>query len=222
MDVNQMYNIVLLATGKNREQGYVSSDDFNTYISLGMRSYIAYLIGDFQTYQPGRPISKINFGQNSTVRQRLAPTIKSTSLTIASDGTAQYPPDYLQYDAITTSANKKIKFIQQSQIPSVLNSLLRPIASYPIFMIKNAGFQFYPLSLGSANLSYISNPVNIKWGFTLDVNNRKVYDPTTSVQPIFDDLVVLEIIVRALSLIGVNLTLPMVTQYASDIKINGQ
>ena len=60
------------------------------------------------------------------------------------------------------------------------------------------------------------------WGYTLDVNGVPVYDPASSTQPVWGDATILEIIVRALRIIGVNLQYNDVNAYANEIKQVGQ
>lgn len=222
MTVDELYKLVQYATGKNTMQGFVTSDDFNRIINVGMRSYIAYLLGNFQTYAPGRAIAKVELGMNSVIRQRMVKAIKKVTLTIDGSGNVNYPSDYLQADAMLTSDNKRVRYVQQDSLYSYLDSGIDPVATNPIYLIEDVKFQFYPITLGSAKLSYIANPPSIKWAFTLDGNGRQVYDAGNSVQPVFDDLGILEIATRALKVIGVNLMLPVVQQYAKDIETNGQ
>jgi hypothetical protein len=60
------------------------------------------------------------------------------------------------------------------------------------------------------------------WGYTLDVNGVPVYSAANSVQPVWDVASILEIIVRALRIIGVNLDYNQVNNYANQIEFQGQ
>ena len=75
MNVDQAYSIMKYALAKNISQGYFSPVDFGIAFNSAQKSYTAYLLGNFQTYNPGRPISKTELGQNAVVRQRLSPVI---------------------------------------------------------------------------------------------------------------------------------------------------
>ena len=81
---------------------------------------------------------------------------------------------------------------------------------------------FYPITLGTAVLSYVSVPPQIVWGYTLDGNGRPVYSSGTSVQPVWYDADKLEIISRALKLIGLNLQMGQLEQYANQVTNQGQ
>jgi hypothetical protein len=114
MTINEVYQLVLYATAKNQSQGYVSPDDFNNTINQAQKSYVSYILGSFQSYTPGRPVARVQFGQNLTIRTRLTPIIYWTNLTVNSLGFCPYPSDYLQVDAIfTKDGYKRIRAVQQ-------------------------------------------------------------------------------------------------------------
>lgn len=221
--VDFCYKVVLYAAGKNLQMGYVSPSDFNLIFNQGQRSYSSFLLGSFQTYAPGRPVSKVELGQNSVVRTRLAPTIYGYNLHIDSTGFSPYPGDYLQTDAMWSIYGfQRIRLAPQEKFYSIYNSKIDPIASNPIYLIEDVNFRFYPQSLGMARLSYVRNPPDVVWGYVDDVNGNPVYSAARSTQPVWDEASLLEILVRALAIIGVNLQLGILSQYSQIIKEQGQ
>jgi hypothetical protein len=181
MNINDIYVLVQYIVNKN-QQGYVPPSKFNEVINQAQRSYISYLLGSFQSYLPGRPLSRVELGQNSVVRQRLSPVIKNTSLGIDMYGVSPYPTDYLQADAMRMPGTfQRVRFVQQDSLYSYYNSVIDPVGSNPIYLIEDTGFQFYPTSLEEAKLSYISNPPDMIWGYEL-VANRPVYSPEKNIE----------------------------------------
>jgi hypothetical protein len=222
-NVNDVYKIVLYFTGKNLQQGYVSPEDFNRTINMAQKGYTSYLLGSFQQYLPGRPEARVEFGQNSVIRARLAPIIYNTTLSVDGTGFSQYPNDFLQVDAMWSYYGyQRIREIQQNQFYGVYNSVIDPVADYPVYMIENAGFRFFPNSIGQTKMSYVIEPPDMIWGYTLDGNGVPVYNPASSVQPVWGDAAITEIIVRALRIIGVNLDYNTVSSYAVQIENQGQ
>jgi hypothetical protein len=221
MDVNQVYKLIQFIANKN-QQGYLNPSQFNLIINQAQNSYTSFLLGSLQQYMPGRPVARVELGNNSIVRQRLAPIIKATTLTIDGAGFSPYPTDYVQVDAIRTNTLQRVRFVQQDSLYSYYNSVIDPIADNPIYLLEDNGLRFYPITLGSAKLSYVSDPVDMLWAYTLDVNGRPVYDAANSVDPIWNVTSILEIVTRALSMIGVNLQAGAISQYAQEIKANGQ
>lgn len=297
MDVNQVYDLIKFIANKN-QQGFITPSQFNLIINQAQNSYTSFLLGSFQQYTPGRPIARVELGNNSVVRQRLVPIIKLATLTIDGTGFSPYPSDYVQVDAIKTTAFQRVRFAQQDNLYSYYNSVIDPVATNPIYLLEDNGFRFYPINLATASLSYVSDPVDIVWAYTLDANNRPVYttgiqgvdvlnggtgytsatvtfsappaggvtatgtvtivggvitgivmtnngsgynntiptvtfngiggsgatlgNPIVSVDPIWHVTSILEIVTRALSMVGVNLQAGAISQYAQEIKANGQ
>jgi hypothetical protein len=221
--IDDVYQICTYAVGKNLQQGYLSPADFNLVINQAQKSYVAYLLGEFQQYQPGRPTARVEFGQNAVIRQRLTPIIYQTNLGIDAFGYSPYPTDYLQTDAMwSLYGYERIRGVQQNFLYSTYNSVIDPIADWPLYTIEDTGFRFFPVTLGSAKLSYVAQAPDMEWGYTLNVNGRPVYSAGASTQPVWDDATILEIIVRALRLVGVNLQYNDVSAYANQIQVQGQ
>ena len=222
MNVNDMYRICQFAINK-AQNGYLTPSEFNLIINQAQVSYQDYLLGEFQQYQYGRAQARINYSENENIRQRLSPLITETTLTInGTSGEASYPNDYVQADAIITTAFKRVRFVQQDSLYSYYNSEIDPVATNPIYLIEPAGFQFYPKTLGSAILTYVKEAPSIVWAYTT-VSGRPVYNPPpASTNPIWADVDLLEIIARALKLVGVNLQAGQVEQYANQVTQQGQ
>ena len=229
MNVNDMYRICQFAVNK-AQNGYLTPAEFNLTINQAQVSYQDYLLGEFQQYQYGRPQARINYSQNENIRQRLSPLIAETTLTInGTSGEAPYPADYVQADAVRTNTFDRVRYVQQDSLYSYYNSKIDPVATNPIYLLEPTGFQFYPVTLGmsgtsgngSAVLTYVKDAPQIVWAYTI-VSGRPVYDSASSVQPVWDNVDLLEIIARALKLIGLNLQDGQVQQYANQVTQQGQ
>jgi len=227
MDVNQMYEVWIRVLGKNKQQGYASPDDFYVYINQAQRSYEDYLLGEYQRYQIQRPIAVVEFGQNERIRDSIAPLIYNTILPINSTtGIASYPSDYEYVDAMWgVYGNYNIRFIQQDRYASYKYSEIDPVIENPVYLIRQEGFQFFPerpYGENQAKMSYVRNAPSIVWGYNLDSNGVPVWNAATSQNPVWSETDCLQIIVRALALIGVQLQFGVVLQYAQEIKNTGQ
>ena len=228
MTANDVYELVLYAASKNLQQGYISPDDFNNIIMpLGQKSYLDYLLGQYQKYQIQRPIPPVQFGQNERVRQSIAPLIYNIILnpTLTADGftgIATYPSDFEYNDAMwSENGLYNIKFIQQDRLSSYYRSVIDPIAQNPVYLEREEGFWFVP-NVAAARMSYVRKPPPIHWGYVLDGNGVPVYNPATSQDPIWSDTDILQVIVRGLAVVGVNLQVGTLMQYSNEIKNGGQ
>jgi hypothetical protein len=230
MNVNDMYRICQFAINK-AQNGYLTPSEFNLVINQAQISYQDYLLGEFQQYQVGRPQARVNYSLNEDTRQRLTPLVSQASLTIDANGISAYPTGFLQVDAMfQTDGVSRVRFVPQERLYSYYSSQIDPIATNPIYLLKNGQFQFYPKTLGTASVSYIKSAPDIIWAYTT-VSGRPVYSasggvgvtPTTgSSQPVWYDIDILEIITRALKLIGLNLQDGQLQQYANQITQTGQ
>jgi hypothetical protein len=120
-----------------------------------------------------------------------------------------------------TSTLQRVRYTQQESLYSYYNSTIDPVATNPIYMITSTGFQFYPITIGTVTLNYIKEAPSIVWAYTT-VSGRPVYSSGTSVQPVWADVDLLEIITRALKLIGLNLQDGQLQQYANQVTQQGQ
>jgi hypothetical protein len=221
MNVNEVYKLIDFIVNKS-QNGYVSPDEFNLIINQAQVSYMDYLAGQFQQYQAGRPIPTVQWGNNETTRQRVTPFIYNDLLSVDSQGFAAYPYGFLITDTMWTGVYGKVKFVQQDYLSNYLNSRITPVATNPIYLIEREGFRFYPNDITQARISYIRQPNEIVFGYTLDSNGLPIYNPATSVDPEWQELDLLEIISRALRMIGVNLQSGLISQYANEITKTGQ
>jgi hypothetical protein len=223
MTVDTVYKIMQFAVNKN-QNGYLTPDQFNLIINQAQNSYMAWLLGETQQfqYQVGQP--RVQYSISENTRQKIQPFINTVTLSVSS-GFSAYPIDYQVTDTMTNSNGiDRIRYAANNKLFSFLKSKIDPVATNPVYSLGKTGFNFYPSTLSSAILSYISVPTQIVWAYTLDVNGRPVYNPATppSVNPKWYDSDMLEIIVRALRLVGVNLKDGEVSQYANEIKNGGQ
>ena len=223
MTINDIYNTMLFAVAKNKQQGYLSPSDFGVSFNIAQKAYAAYLLGNFQQYQPGRPVATVQWGGNQTVRQKLTPIIYVVNLNIDSTGFSAYPGDYMQEDAMWSQYGyQRIRYASQEQHWFFYQSIINPYPANPYHLIEDQGFRFFPQNYTAAKLSYVRQPPDVVWGYTLDGNGRPVYSAAASTQCLFDDDSILEIITRALRIVGVNLQFGQVVQYANEVKLQGQ
>lgn len=228
MNADQPYKIIQFIANKF-QAGNITPAQYNSIINYAQLGFLDYLLGQFVSYQYGRPISKVQFGMNEIVRQRITPLIDPVStISIDVTGFAPYPVDYQQADALNLTSLDRIRFVPQHKKYSYIKSRIDPVATNPFFLIESGGFRFYPntnfngVSLGSFQLSYVKTPPTIVWASTPDAQGRPVYNQAGSTDPVWYDTDMDELIMRALAMVGVNLQAPEISRYAEMIKTEGQ
>lgn len=218
-----MYKLMLFIANKS-QNGYITPQQFNLSINQAQNSYLNYLLGEFQQYAPTRPIGRVEMGMNEILQQRLSPFIDVPyTLTVDVSGQSSYPPNYQQIVAMYTNTGfSRIRYVEQDKLYSYYNSVIDPLSTNPIYSIYSDGFQFYPTTIANAKISYIRTPPEIIWAYIEDDNGRPIYDSGNSVDPLWNDVDCLDIISRALSMVGVNLQSAAILQYSNQIKQGGQ
>jgi hypothetical protein len=217
MNVNDCYLLVQYLANK-AQAGYIKPSQFNLAINQGSNSYLDFLIGGIKERKTGVELW-INRKMRNTLSALIAP---ASTISVDVSGLATYPTGYVIIDAMYTTSMDRVRFVQQNSLYSYLKSTIDPIATNPVYLIEATGFRLYPNNIGNVKISFIKTPPVIAWGFTLDSNSRPVYNAGTSTDPFWDDIEIMEVIGRALRIIGVNLQSQVLNQYAEELKQTGQ
>jgi hypothetical protein len=221
MDADTPFRLIQYISNKF-QGGEITGDEYMDMINQAQRDFLSFLLGQFVSYQYGRPVSRVQFGMNEIVRQRVTPFIDPPALlTIDANGIAPYPTGLQQVDAMYTSDMNRVRYVPQHKLYSYLNSKIDPIATNPIFLIQSNGFKFYPNTLGSALISYVNTPPDVVWKSAPDAQGRPQYTSVGSVGPLFYDVDCMELISRCLAMVGVNLQASEVSGYAQRVKTEG-
>lgn len=223
MDVNFCLKLIRYCANKS-QGGNITSEEFNTVLMPAAQiGYLDYLLGEYQKYQIKRPISLVEIGNNQRISTSLSPLIYGAILPVFPYGLAIPPNDFEYTNAMwSLYGHYKITWVNQDRLDSYEHSTIDPVVSNPIYLIDHEGLHFIPENIGFARMSYIRTPPSIVWGYDLDSNGREVYNPLKSQQPIWADSDMMQILVRALRQVGVNLQANVVSQYAEEIKNGGQ
>lgn len=218
MTIDQVYKFVDFIIKKSNSGGYLTPDEFNLIINRAQIQYFNKLYGNQNDYRYDRPVPKIAYAITEKISNSLSPFLSdSTALVIDGNGQVNIPSDLFQTVSITHTIDNieyEITRVEQDRIANNLSSYYdAPTSDFPIYSQLRTKFQFYPKNLATASLFYLKKPTDMVWGYTT-VSGRPVYNSGTSVQPLWKDMDMNEIIYIALSYIGVNLKDPDVSQFA--------
>jgi len=131
-----MYSIIKYALAKNGNDGYFGADDFYICVNQAQRSYLDYLLGEYQQYQATRPIAVVSFGGNERIRDSVAPLIYNIIMPIAGGtGISSFPSDYEYVDNMWgVYGNYNIRFTQQDRLDAFIHSEIDPIQENPVYL----------------------------------------------------------------------------------------
>ena len=218
MTIDQVYKFIDFTIKKSNAGGYLTPDEFNLIINRAQIQYFNKLYGNQNDYRYDRPVPKIAYAITEKISNSLSVFLSdSTTLTIDANGQVNIPNDLFQTVSLTktiSGIDYEITRVEQDRVANNLTSAYdAPDTEFPIYTQLRTKFQFYPKNLGSANLYYLKQPTDMVWAYTI-VSQRPQYDAANSVQPLWKDMDMNEIIYIALSYVGINLKDGEVSQFA--------
>lgn len=191
-DINYCKKLLEYRATKSGFNGNLSPNDFNTIWQSAEQRH-------FNT-------EYIKYGINKSNVDSLVP-FKSDPTTITVDALGKYtkPSTLLHVDAIRTTLQKPMKEVFDDRLGAHLDSTYdAPTVLSPIYTEYAAYIQFNPINIGQATLVFLNKLIPAVWGYTL-VNGRPVYNPATSVQPLWG----VEDLDKIIYLMGIDLGLNM-------------
>lgn len=99
-----------------------------------------------------------------------------------------------------------------------LNSQVNPptVTSPVGEQVGQKSFRLYPASAYNGNVTYLRRPIKPVFGYNVISGRVVVYNPNASVQLEWEDSVTNQIVAKALSSVGINLTAVEIAQYAEQ------
>lgn len=227
LSVDYLYNFCKRLIRKNQAGG-LSSTDFQLFFNDAQGSYQDDLLGRWQARNSGKTGVNTGLIEDETIIQKLSPFIKPLPLTI-STGITQKPDDFIYRLALRINGKDVFK-INHNQIATVNESVIDPPTVNKPYFVEygksianpNGYYLFLPNTVTSADLDYISTPINVVWGFTYDENDRQVYNAGTSVQSQWDNNSNREITKRMLTDFGVTFKDADFANFGKSVQLTGE
>lgn len=221
--INETYILMQKILRKN-QQGYLSPSDFNNFINQASNGLFNEYRGAKPTeYVKGLPTSQKGYDRTKFLMETLTPFVTLDASLVITNGSAPKPSDLCETLALnSTGAIQGIKIIGLDRWASYANSLIdTPTIEYPICKESESSYVFLPASgIVSPKVSYLKSPTAAVWNYTID-SGRPTYNPTGSVNLEWDETQILNIIMRAISLMGISIKDQQVVNYAEQQRAIG-
>ena len=203
-NIDQVYKSLQFIIRKNQAGGISSTDLFYAW-NIEQRMYQSDLLGRFQGRSNGK--SGINTGliENETILTKLAPFTKRDSIPITA-GLGPKPNDFIYLLSLQINS-APCEYYEHDQRAYIEASVIDPPSTATdtyYYTEYETNYGFLPATVTAANIDYVSEVVDVVWGYTLDGDGRQVYDSGTSAQPLWDGNSIIEISKRALTSLGVS------------------
>lgn len=221
MTVDQVYNILKFIVRKN-QLGSLSPDDFAYAFNTAQRNYYDFLVGRIEQYRYDSAKSRVGLSMTDNVVSRLMPFQTSAALTVTS-GLANKPSDLNKILAIYTTNNYRVYRVEEDRFAERMQDSIDPVDEANAFYVEqNTNLRIYPTTLNNLTLKYLIVPADVKWNYTIDGSGRPVYNSTGSIQPLWKDNDIDELIGRAAKIIGVSFKEPTLGQFGQGVINTGE
>jgi hypothetical protein len=201
---NDIYKFLLYQTRKNQSSSLSATDLFYAWNSE-QSGYQSDLLGRFQKLANSKEGINTGLIENETIMTKLAVFTQTTSIPVVV-GQAPKPSDFVYALALRINGAKVFK-INQDEIWAMNEDIIDPpsIAANSYYYAEyQLYYSIFPAAATPLQLDYIQQVTDIVWGFTFDGNNRQVYNPATSVQPLWGQNSIVEITKRTLDSLGIS------------------
>lgn len=180
LSVNYIYEFCQTLILKNQSVG-IDNKQFQYHWDVNSFAFQNDLLGPFQAKNNGKTGMNTGLIEDETILQKLSPFTKPLSITIVS-GNAPKPTDFIYRLALRVNGVDCYK-INHGQIANVNADVIDPpsITDNRFYFVEYLGYYYIlphilPVSgITTADLDYISTPNKIRWAYTYDANNRKIY-----------------------------------------------
>lgn len=235
IDVNKAYKFLQFLSNKN-QSGFLTPNDFNLIINRALQSWVMDRYHNVKKQNPNGE-SFMGWQQSQKITDDLRYLIEHDRITQVDDnGRIALPSDYLHlsslryqytyFDEGGTLAieEQSVDILRDNEIGGMLSSKIfgKKIRQGKTIVaaIYDEYIQVHPKERGRAILTYLRKPVEAVWSFT-NVNNRPVYDATTSVDIEAPEEAFNEICMIACSFLGINLREGDLINYSETQKQQG-
>ena len=196
--IDIVYKLVLQLMAKHVTGGYLSPDEFNRYALVAQNQKIDDDIKQARTTRTSETLS--NF------------IVSDHSLTV-SNGQATKPTDYRQlesayYTDFSTGQPYVCAFeeLDNDEFNWRLGSELdKPSLDYPALVVRDTTIQVAPKTIDFIKLTYIKYVPEPTWAYVTPVVSRFVYDPNTSVQFVYGEDDIPDLVNRIVKLAAVEI-----------------
>jgi len=212
MDIDKVYTYISKTIANKAQTGNLTPSDFNSLMPRAFQQWV------FKTYDDMTDGRGWQSHQAITDDLRFL-LVRNKVMQVPANGELSIPSDYLHLSSVnynysqlingkTVTTLRPVDIVRDNErsafTDSAIYAPLLAAKKYVISAFFDTYLQFYPSDIGRVEFTYLRQPIDPVWNFTV-VNGRPVYDPLTSVDLEAPDEAVDEIAMIALSLFGINI-----------------
>lgn len=221
MTVDDCYRILRFICRKNK-LGSLNPQDFQDAFNTAQRNYYDFLVGRIEQYRYDAPTPRVGLSMSDNIVSRLSPFFYSSTINVTS-GAATKPVGYNKLISMYTTDFYRIYRIEEDRFAERFQDSIDPVDKYNAFFVEqNNTWNIYPTTITQVVIRYLVVPTPVVWGYTVDGSGRPVYNSGTSVQPVWLDNDIDEILGRTAKIIGVSIKEPILQQFGQSVINTGE
>lgn len=215
MNINDIHRLILFFLNKE-QQGYVTHAEIDDVLDVAQMQ----LFDEYHKEPKGR--QRLAYGQSQRIDDALSPFKRQYSFVTGSDGIVTLPNDYLNMSALMTTYisggntyYQPVEVLTEEELIERLNSQVIPVTPNAPICIMNYQnkIQLFPEQITTGKVFYFKRPATPVFGYT--TSGRTItYNSGTSTQLEWKDGDILNVIIKALSYYGLNMSAQDVMQFA--------
>ncbi len=244
-NINDFRNFILFVIKKSQSGGNPTPSQFNLAVERAYMEFIMRRYGNQAEYVPGRPIPRVAWQQSQKISDDLRFLLTRRDIPVPNTGKMLIPDGsgndlngdtldkYLHHSSLRfnftdtvageiRSREVKIDVLTDAEFSNATEStIVNGTRRFPVCAYYDTFIQFEPKDLQKVIFTYLRIPVTPIWAFTLDANDRPVYDPVNSVDIEAPDQVTNEIAFNTLAFMGISIRDQFIYQASKQFVAEG-
>jgi len=213
ISVDTVYKTVLLILNKE-QRGYMTPDEFD---KIGQQVQLEIFEKYFEDLNQivRAPQTDADYADRLSYLEEKLSVFENTNTFSVSNGVTTLS-DVHRLNTVTYN-NIELQKLGRKEYYNIINSpLTKPTKSYPVYLQEGNSLKIQPADIELVDVSYISKPLDIKWGFEVDPNlNVFVYDSSVTTDFELHSSEQTEVILKILAYAGIVIRDPQIVQAAT-------
>ena len=213
ISVDTVYKTVLLILNKE-QRGYMTPDEFN---KIGQQVQLEIFEKYFEDLNQivRAPQTDADYADRLSYLEEKLSVFENISTFNVLNGIALLSNVH-RLNTVTYN-NIELQKLGRKEYYNIINSpLTKPTKSYPVYLQEGNSLKIQPVDIGLVDISYISKPSDIEWGFVPDESlGIFVYDDGNKTDFDLHSSEQTEVILRILAYAGIVIRDPQIVQAAT-------
>ena len=213
ISVDTVYKTVLLILNKE-QRGYMTPDEFN---KIGQQVQLEIFEKYFEDLNQivRAPQTDADYADRLSYLEEKLSVFENTGTFNVSNGTATLSNVH-RLNTVTYN-NTELQKVGRKEYYNIIKSpLTKPTESYPIYLQEGNSLKIQPVTIDKVDISYISKPLDVRWGFIPNANlGIFVYNDNDKQDFELHSSEQTEVILRVLAYAGIVIRDPQIVQAAT-------